>query len=214
MLIDFSMIGGLIDRREQPAALEVVGDHLRDADADFGIAGRAGDEVRDRDRYRRELALRNRDHASAPAPKRCERLPVSAPSAAIPEIICRRFGRNVIARQTISVGHCFNLANFVSPISAEPRHVASGLSFREHRREIFPFLEERRRQLVRLAFDDRPQRALLIDAQVGRRRRRLPAPARPSRVPSRFRLDRKRRPRSAATRCRHRASSSSARPAA
>ncbi|MGX1413797.1 hypothetical protein AB7M43_003889 [Bradyrhizobium elkanii] len=54
-------IGGLIDRREQSAALQVVGDHLRDADADFSIARRAGGEVRDRDRHRRELALGDGD---------------------------------------------------------------------------------------------------------------------------------------------------------
>ena len=54
-------MGGLIDRREQPAALEVVGDDLRYADADLCIAGRAGDEVRDRDRERSEFALGNDD---------------------------------------------------------------------------------------------------------------------------------------------------------
>ena len=53
--------GGLIDRREQPAALEIVGDDLRHADADLGIAWRAGDEIRDRDRKRREFALGNDD---------------------------------------------------------------------------------------------------------------------------------------------------------
>jgi len=38
--------GGLIDRREQSGALEVVGDDLRDAGADFAIGRRAGDEIR------------------------------------------------------------------------------------------------------------------------------------------------------------------------
>src|SRR6185295_16355392 len=41
--------GGRIDRREQPAALEVVGDDLRYADADLGVTGRAGYEIRDCD---------------------------------------------------------------------------------------------------------------------------------------------------------------------
>ena len=53
--------GGLIDRREQPAALEVVGDDLRHADADFAVGRRARHEVRDRDRQRREIAFGNDD---------------------------------------------------------------------------------------------------------------------------------------------------------
>ena len=53
--------GGLIDRREQPAALEIVGDDLRHADADLGIAWRARHEIRDRDRERNELTFGNGD---------------------------------------------------------------------------------------------------------------------------------------------------------
>ena len=49
--------GGLIDRREQPAALEVVGDDLRDAGADLGVRRRARHEIRDRDRQRRDVTL-------------------------------------------------------------------------------------------------------------------------------------------------------------
>ena len=59
MLVIFSMIGGLIDRREQPAALEIVGDDLGDADADFARRRRAADEIRNRDRQRRDVAFRD-----------------------------------------------------------------------------------------------------------------------------------------------------------
>ena len=65
------------------------------ADADLGIAGRAGHEIRDRDRERSELAFGNDDAflgegiANAAAAS-------TAPVAAIPEMICRRLGRNNI----------------------------------------------------------------------------------------------------------------------
>ena len=52
-------VGGLIDRREQAAALEIVGDDLGHADADLGIGRRSRHEIRDRDRQRREFALGN-----------------------------------------------------------------------------------------------------------------------------------------------------------
>src|SRR6266404_3922236 len=47
---DFFDEGGLIDRCEQPAALEVVGDDLGDADSDLAIRRRSRHEIRDRDR--------------------------------------------------------------------------------------------------------------------------------------------------------------------
>jgi hypothetical protein len=53
--------GGLIDRREQPRALEIVGDDLRHADADLGVARRARHEIRNRDRKGYEFPLRDRD---------------------------------------------------------------------------------------------------------------------------------------------------------
>ena len=68
-----SMIGGLVDRREQPAALEVVGDDLRHADADLVVGRRARDEIRDRDRQRREVAFGDWRCASAPGAAQRER---------------------------------------------------------------------------------------------------------------------------------------------
>ena len=48
---DLFNVGSLIDRGEQSAALEVVGDDLGDADADLAIRH----EIRDRDRQRLKL---------------------------------------------------------------------------------------------------------------------------------------------------------------
>ena len=58
--------GGLIDRREQSAALEIVGDDLRHADADLAIRRRSRHEIRNRDRQRREVALGNDARVSGP----------------------------------------------------------------------------------------------------------------------------------------------------
>src|SRR4051794_3839522 len=91
---------------------------------------------------------------------------VSVPSAAIPDITCLRSKRNGISRNpsllVIVRGLWFDVGQ--APISR------SDFSFGEYRRKIFPFVEKGRRQLVRLAFDDRAQRALLVDAKIGRRR--------------------------------------------
>ena len=76
--------------------------------------------------------------------------------------------------QSIFVGHVVR-ASFQFAIAA--RLTALKSSFGEHRREIFPFVEKGRRQIIRLAFDDRAQRALLIDAQIRRRRRAFAEPA-------------------------------------
>ncbi len=54
-------VGGLIDRREQPAALEIVGDDLGHAGADLGIGGRTRHEIRNRDRQRGDVAAGHRD---------------------------------------------------------------------------------------------------------------------------------------------------------
>jgi hypothetical protein len=54
-------IGGRIDRIEQPAALEIVGDDLRHAGADLAIPRRSRHEIRDRDRQRGEVAFGNDD---------------------------------------------------------------------------------------------------------------------------------------------------------
>jgi hypothetical protein len=53
--------GGLIDRREQSAALEIIGDDLRHADADLGISRRSRHEIRDRDRQRHEFPFLDGD---------------------------------------------------------------------------------------------------------------------------------------------------------
>src|SRR6185437_10701535 len=58
---DLVDVGRLVDRCEQAAALEVVGDDLRHVDADVAVRGRAAHEVRDRDRQRLEFALGNDD---------------------------------------------------------------------------------------------------------------------------------------------------------
>ena len=56
-IADFFDEGGLIDRRKQSAALEVVGNHLGDADADLAVRRRSRHEIRDRDRKRRNVAF-------------------------------------------------------------------------------------------------------------------------------------------------------------
>src|SRR5262249_25843953 len=100
----------------------------------------------------------------------------TAPSAATPEMICRRFRRSGIARNpsfsVIVASTCCN--GFVLHLRASAgRCAGSALSLGKDGREIFPLLEECRRQVVGLALDDRAQRALLVDAQIRRRRRAL-----------------------------------------
>ncbi len=46
-----------IDRRKQPAALEIVGDDLGDADPDLAVGRRPRHEIRNRDRKRRDVAF-------------------------------------------------------------------------------------------------------------------------------------------------------------
>ena len=58
---DFFKKGRRIDRREQAAALEVAGDDLRNALRGFVVAGRAAEKIRDRDRHRLDVALRDVD---------------------------------------------------------------------------------------------------------------------------------------------------------
>ena len=102
--------GGLIDRCEQPTALEVVGDDLGHADADLGIAGRARHEIRDRDRERNELTFGNGD------PLR--RLRKCAANRRCRDGAERGHSRNDLpaaqaerhSRQPIFVSHGFNLA--------------------------------------------------------------------------------------------------------
>ncbi len=53
--------GGRIDRREQPAALEVGGDDLGDVARHLDVALRPADEIRHRDRHRLDIALRDVD---------------------------------------------------------------------------------------------------------------------------------------------------------
>src|ERR1700741_375584 len=69
------------------------------------------------------------------------------------------------------MGLCRSLAGASFHYTDRREQRSSDLSFGEYRREIFPLVEIRRRQIVRLAFEDRAQGALLVDAQVRRRRR-------------------------------------------
>ena len=56
---DLLDVGRRIDRVEQAGAAQVIGDDLRDAARGFGVAGRPADEVRDGDRDRLDIALRD-----------------------------------------------------------------------------------------------------------------------------------------------------------
>ena len=56
-VLDFFDVGGRIDRREQPTAAEIVGDHLGDGTCRVGVARRARNEIRDGDRHRLHVAL-------------------------------------------------------------------------------------------------------------------------------------------------------------
>ena len=62
---DLLDVGRRIDRREQAGAAQVGGDDLRDAARGFGVARRAADEIRDRDRHRLHVALRDVEPQSA-----------------------------------------------------------------------------------------------------------------------------------------------------
>ena len=53
--------GGRIERREQAAALEIVGDDLRNAMRGFVVGRRPAEKVRDRDRHGLHIALRDVD---------------------------------------------------------------------------------------------------------------------------------------------------------
>ena len=55
--IDDFLNDSRIDRREQAGALEVVGDDLGHADADFAVGRRTRHEIWNRDRQRRDIAL-------------------------------------------------------------------------------------------------------------------------------------------------------------
>src|SRR5579864_446469 len=92
--------------------------------------------------------------------------PASTPSEAMPETSCRRLRRNGIWRERSVSVMCWT-----SLIYADHNICVSALSFGEHRREVLPFIEISGRKMIGLAFDDRAQGALLIDAQVRRRRR-------------------------------------------
>ena len=54
---DLLDIGSRVDRLKQPGAAQIIGDHLRHAARDFGIARRTGDEIRDRHRDRLDVAF-------------------------------------------------------------------------------------------------------------------------------------------------------------
>ena len=147
---DLLDVGGLVDRREQPAALEIVGDDLGDADADLGIAGRARHEIRDRDRQRREFALGELHDALLRRTQRAERRRMTAPADAIPDMSCRRSG-GTASRQS----SCQSSSSWFC--SMWPAAALKSVSFGEDRREGLPFVEIRRRQIIRLALDDRAQ---------------------------------------------------------
>ncbi len=158
MLMIFSMIGGLIDRREQSAALEVVGDDLGHADADlvirracpptkFGIAigsGAKSPSVTCSSRFERLPRRQQRAGRRTPAPPFRNDLPAG------------RAERH--ARQSTVVGHCFGSCSIRIDCEASVFAIETGV-------EVFPFARNTRRgSIVRLALDDRAQRALLIDA--------------------------------------------------
>ena len=164
-------IGGLIDRREQPAALEVVGDDLGDADADLAIRRRSRHEIRNCDRQRREVALgitiRFGRLARRRGVRRCRQRAKRGHSGNdLPAAQAERH-----PAQSILVDHVIQALHFT--FSTTALWPLSGLSFGKYRREKFPLVEKGRRQIVGLALDDRAQRALLIDAQIWRRGRGL-----------------------------------------
>src|SRR5712664_40662 len=93
--------------------------------------------------------------------------PVSTPSDAIPEITCRRLRRSGMSgNPSLSV----ILLRALFHVRDRQRASPSRLSFGKHRRKIFPFVEIGGGQIIRLAFDDRAQGTLLIDAKIGRGR--------------------------------------------
>src|SRR4029079_15406836 len=84
----------------------------------------------------------------------------AAPSAAIPEMICRRLGRN-------SGAHNLALSVIVHfGLDKRGARARSERSLLEDRRECLPFVEKRRRQIIRLALDDRAQRAFRVRAGI------------------------------------------------
>ena len=210
MLVMRSMIGGLIDRREQPAALEIVGDDLGDADADFGVGRRARHEIRNRDRQRRELALGNDDPLWPPAARRHWRPLASVPSAADAGRSSGGGSSGTACRAiSSSVGHVGKL-RLMSGIAVHRvqvfRSVNTGAKY-------FHSSKKAAGQIIRLAFDDRAHRRSPDRRADKASPACLPGPAAlqravalQSNVEHGFGLS--------SPRCRHRASSSSARPAA
>ncbi|OIQ72070.1 hypothetical protein GALL_463070 [mine drainage metagenome] len=163
---DFLDIGGLIDRREQSTALEIVSDDLGHANGDFSVRWRAGDEIGNRNRQWCEIALGNDQTflregvAEGTARQHAER---------------SHSGNNLPAARTeqhlarlIFVGH---LQGFHFMSAGRKGRPPSGLSFGEYRRKILPLVEIGSRQIIRLAFDDRAQGAFLVDAKIRRGRR-------------------------------------------
>ena len=64
--------GCRIDRREQTAALKVVGDNGADVVCDFGLGRRAGEEIGQRNRHGLWIALRDVEFQSRIGTARCE----------------------------------------------------------------------------------------------------------------------------------------------
>ncbi len=121
-VVDLFDEGRRIDRREQSAALEVVGNDLGHADADLAVPRRSRHKIRNRDRKRCKVTLRDND------PLR--RLPEGAACSSPGQHTKRRHpgnnlpaaqaGRHVV--QSIFVGHI--VTSFVScPRSPESNHL-------------------------------------------------------------------------------------------
>ena len=95
--------GGGIDRREQAAALEIRGDDLGNAARRFAVGRTAGEEIRQRDRQRLDIALveveaqhRARRPADSSRGSAKRRPPRRAPSACAPR-------RRSTARPSIAI---------------------------------------------------------------------------------------------------------------
>src|SRR4029077_14211 len=96
--------------------------------------------------------------------------PATTPNEANPETSCRRLRRNGISRNwSLSVisGVSFHACDRMG-------RAPSDLSVGEYRRKILPIVERSGGKIIRLAFDDRAQRTLLVDAKVRRGRGAIP----------------------------------------
>jgi hypothetical protein len=99
--------GRLIDRREQPAALEIVGDDLCHADADFVVRRGAGDEIRDRDRQGCDIAFGDLHACLAKGRARARSHQQAGRRHSGNDLSATRAKQHV--GQSIFIGHCYRL---------------------------------------------------------------------------------------------------------